>query len=508
MYGDNIKNQTENSAVTHAHMGLHNSPVTVAPCLTPTVSCHPELVCPPELLQRFGVSELWDHQRDAIAWLTLHRRDTLVLAPTASGKTLIYALSGVQRGGIVLVVEPLNSLIRDQVRRFKEWGLPVWAWNGDITRTEKAEIRIQIKEGRSGFLITTPESLSARNLRELLKGKITLAVVDEGHAALRDRGFRVQYARLGFMLDYLEPQVRLVCTATCPSSDRLALINALGLKQPAIVIASTIRKNIEIRIVERSQSEIARILNSHDGTSGLIFVSTIRMAKVLHSALRAAGRTVGLFHGKLPPTQKNSILEAFMTNKLPVVVATDAFMLGIDKANIRFCVHYDPPKSIDDWVQGIGRCGRDGRESHAYGCFGVGAEEGFKSRKYLIQSSFPAVEDLRRVWEWIRNLSDGYSDYSPAVIAQIVLGTRAKHSAQPIISLLQQNALIEVTPLQNGQLRHEAFGDFGNFPRDLYEADKADAFARLARLREDCRLPDAEIPGAIDKYFEGAESNP
>ncbi|MCC7313315.1 MAG: ATP-dependent DNA helicase RecQ [Planctomycetes bacterium] len=440
--------------------------------------------------------------------MTVHRRDTLVLASTATGKTLVYAASGVLLGGIILVVEPLNSLIRDQVRRFKEWELPVLAWNGDVSKPEKAEIRTQIRAGRWGFFFTTPESLSAKSLRDLLQGKVKLAVIDEAHTALRDRGFRAQYGRLGFMLDYLEPQVRLVCTATCPSPDRQELIRVLGLRQPSIVTASTMRKNIGIRIVERSHGALARILNSHAGTSGLIFVSTIRTATALCSALRVAGRNAGIFHGQLPPAQKISIQDAFMANKLPIVVATDAFLLGIDKADIRFCVHYDPPKSVEDWVQGVGRCGRDGKESHAYGCFGVGAAEGFDARRYLIRSSFPAVEDLRKVWEWIRNSSEGYCDYPPAKIAKIVLGERAKHSAQPIISILQQNVLIEVTPLQNGQLRHAAFGDFGDFPLDRYEAEKVDAFARLTKLREVCSLPDAEIPGAIDKYFEGAESNP
>lgn len=483
---------------THAHARIGVSSVTVTEPQMPT------RLTLADLPGFFGFPSLRDHQRRAIGALTVHSRDVLIIAPTGGGKTPSYVGSGVMLGGLTLIVSPLRSLHTDQCRRLQELGLPVRVWNSDVPDKEKnVTLSLLNTSDWQAFVITSPESLKGYEFKSHLKGRVTLAVIDEAHCAIRDSGYRHAYAHLGHTLNYIDPAYRLACTATCPAPDRRKLIDTLHLNNPVVVTAPVARENIDIRVVARDQYTLSQILNKHKGQPGLIFVATIRTGNAIHAALQSAGRNVGIYHGELPAKEKKRIQTAFMANEIPVVIATDAFILGLDKSDIRFAIHYDPPKSVEDWCQGFGRVGRDGQQAWAYGCFGDGADDGFNSRRFLIQSTFPPVDHLAQVWDWI-GLAP-YRGESAKMIGERVLGQKGKYSGPAILSTLQRFRILDARPNPNDGRRrlYSTCGDFDSVDWRRYETEKADALARLDQLDDLTALPESEIPDAIDEYFAG-----
>lgn len=169
-----------------------------------------------KLAKRFGITELRDHQYAGIDALTMGQH-LLSIQPTAAGKSLVFWGAGAVHGGLTLVVCPLLSLMKDQVRRCEEFGLPVLEWNSTIKDKAKDAILEQLYADWRGFLYTTPESLANRELSNALRNRVWLAAVDEAHSVLRDRAYRPKYAKLGKMLDRIAPAVRMACTPRFPS---------------------------------------------------------------------------------------------------------------------------------------------------------------------------------------------------------------------------------------------------------------------------------------------------
>lgn len=447
-----------------------------------------------------GIPALRDHQARAIEAATAGR-DILVICPTGSGKTAAFLGAGLIRGGLTLVVSPLRSLIADQHRRLTALGLPVRIWNSDVKDAYKNESIDLLNAGWHGFFYTTPESLKGRELATALKDRVDLAVIDEAHCCLRERGFRIQYGWLGATLDKIGPAVRFACTATLPAADQAALLRTLHLQDPAVIVLPVARENLEIHITERHPAALVHILNRHRGEAGILFAATVATARNLHARLAGHGRNVGLYHGRLPVKDKKAAQSAFMSADVPVMVATDAFLLGIDKADIRFIVHYDYPKSVEDWTQGFGRAGRDGLPAHVYGCFHAAAE-GRSSRRFLLGSSYPPISQIRRLWEHLT--SAPWHDHSQADLAVAALGPDGRYAASSLFSALKRHNLVAESPHPEDKRRrlYQAHGNFDAADWGAYLAEAAQTFRRFDALCELVKLPDQQIPAAIDAYFE------
>lgn len=448
----------------------------------------------------FCVPSLHPHQIEAVV-ATASGRDVLLTSPTGSGKSLAYWGAGLRRLGLTLVVSPLRSLIADQYRRLRELEIPVRIWNSDVRDDYKAETVKLLESGWRGFLYTTPESLKGKALSEAVTDRVNLAVVDEAHCCLRERGFRVCYAWLGGLLDTIAPAVRLACTATLPTRDREYLIQSLHLEDPVEITLPVARSNLQISVIEHSEYTLAGILNQHNGEAGIIFCATVRCAEKLHARLESQGRSVTLYHGRLSAKDKKQAQAEFMSGERPVAVVTDAFLLGIDKADLRFVAHYDHPKSIEDWVQGFGRAGRDGLPAWVYGCF-RGSAEGRESRCFLIDSTFPPTEDLQMVWEYLLS-APGRSETQTA-IGEKVLGKRGKYSGPAILTTLQRHGLVVADPCTEDLRKRicRARGDFDRTDWSRYRAECAETCNRFDQLCELVELPDDAIPGEIARYFE------
>jgi len=448
----------------------------------------------------FGVDQLHEHQTHAIE-AAVAGRDVLLIVPTGSGKSLAFWGAGLIRGGVTLIVSPLRSLMADQYRRLEELGIPVRIWNSDVKRDYKSETLRLLHEGWAGFVYSTPESLKRADLSSALTDVVATAVIDEAHCVLRDRGFRADYAWLGQILDRIRPAMRFACTATLPGRDRQGLIETLRLSAPVTITLPVARSNLTLSIVDRDEYTLSRILNRHSGQAGLIFVATVHAAKQLHAKLTSQGRNAILYYGKdLSPKLKKKAQDDFMSGRVPLGVVTDAFLLGVDHSSIRFIVHYDHPQSIENWCQGFGRAGRDGRPAFTYGCF-KGSTQGRESRRFLLNASYPAVSSMLAVWEHL--IAASFRDETADEIATKVIGRNGKHSGNAILTTLKRYNLADskVNPNDRRKRLYTGKGDFDAVDWSEYEVEAADARTRFDQLCELACLPDDRIPAAIDEYF-------
>lgn len=430
-------------------------------------------------------------------------RDVLAVMPTGSGKSAIFMGVGLVRGGITLVVSPLRSLIADQARRCASLGLPCRIWNSDVADADKDETVLQICTGWEGFVYTTPESLAGRELSLALSTRVNTVAIDEAHCCLRERGFRVHYGWLGRTLEKIGCSVRVACTATLPAGDRSALVQTLHLDEPKIITMPVSRGNLQIHITPRSPWHLNEILARHKDECGIIFAATVKTAQKTHAMLKAQGRNVGLYHGRdMTPKDKAASQAAFMSGGVPVMVCTDAFLLGIDKPDIRFIIHLDPPKSIEDWCQGFGRAGRDGQPAHVYGCF-AGNPEGWSSREFLNKASFPPVMAMAHVWDFLR--AAPFRAMSAKEIGARVLGPVGMYQGGAIMTSLHRFGLCDaaVDPADGRRRIYSARGDFEETDFSGYLEEMEQAQSRFDALRRLVQRPEDEIPGAIDQYFQG-----
>ena len=183
----------------------------------------------------------------------------------------------------------------------------------------------------------------------------------------------------------------------------------------------------------------ANLVEEHAGEGGIVFCATVKAATSLYATLETQGRSVVLYHGRLPASEKKIAQSHFMSSERKVGIVTDAFLLGIDKPDLRFTVHWDYPESIENWVQGFGRAGRDGLPATVYGAF-RGSIQGKQSRQFLVSATYPDVNWISDVWHDL--ITVPFCDDSAGAMAERVLGRAGKYSGGAIIAALKRHGLV------------------------------------------------------------------
>lgn len=318
-----------------------------------------------ELQKRFGFSSFRPGQEEIIDTL-LNERDVLAVLPTGNGKSLCYQLTGYLKEGLVIIVSPLLSLMEDQVMQLQKQGEKrVVAYNSLLTKSERSYVLKHLSDYK--FLFLSPEMLSQKDLLEQLqKQKIGLYVIDEAHCVSQwGIDFRPEYQQLGDIGLRLGSPVTLALTATATTSVRQDIEKVLFQKQPVLVTHSVNRKNIALYVkkTETKEKELETLMEQAEG-SMIIYCATKKEVERLYQMFRLRF-AVGFYHGGLEASQRRQLQQQFSQNKLQILFATNAFGMGIDKSDIRYVVHYDLPDSLENYVQEIGRAGRDQQPSDA-----------------------------------------------------------------------------------------------------------------------------------------------
>ena len=319
------------------------------------------------LKQYFGYDEFLPLQEEIITSV-LNGEDALVLMPTGGGKSLCYQLPALRLDGLTLVVSPLIALMKDQVDALKANGIPAGAINSMMPFSEVRRVFEQARQGTLKILYVAPERLSLPEFQDSLANlRVSLVAVDEAHCiSVWGHDFRPDYRRLGELRRKMPGVPFLALTATATEQVRRDIVDQLRLSRPRQFIASFNRPNLSYGVVpKRSDSFdlLVALLDRHIDTSAIIYCTSRKDTEDLAARLRDTGLDAQPYHAGLENEVRRQTQESFVHDRVPIVVATIAFGMGIDKPNIRMLVHYDLPKSLEGYYQETGRAGRDGLPS-------------------------------------------------------------------------------------------------------------------------------------------------
>ena len=357
-----------------------------------------------DALSHFGLSTFRPGQREVIEQVVAGE-DCLCVMPTGGGKSLCYQLPSVVRPGLTIVVSPLIALMKDQVDSLNQRGIPATLINSSLSLTEQ-QYRLQdVAAGKYRLLYVAPERLRNQRFIESIRATpIQLLAIDEAHCISQwGHDFRPDYQRLGKFRQWLGDIQTIALTATATHRVREDIVNTLGLRNPKQFINGFARTNLHFGVVhcqsERDkQQELKQFLESRPG-SGIIYAATRkRCEELVEYCNNELKISVGSYHAGLLPEQRRAIQDRFMEGQLEIIVATNAFGMGIDKPDLRFVVHYNMPGSLEAYYQEAGRAGRDGLYSQCVLLYGY--QDRFV-QEFFIENAHPGKDIVRRVYDYV-----------------------------------------------------------------------------------------------------------
>ena len=314
--------------------------------------------------------------QDKVIESVLAGRDSFVLMPTGSGKSLCFQIPALVRPGVAIVVSPLISLMKDQVDALRQNGVEAACYNSSLTPTEARSVLNALDAGKLNLLYVAPERLMMPEFQErLAKVPIALFAIDEAHCVSQwGHDFRPEYVQLGRLRPKYPDVPFIALTATADSQTRADVLVRLQLKNPEIFASGFDRPNIRYSVVEKSKPlvQLTDYVKSRPNDSGIVYCLSRKRVDEVSEHLRKAGILAASYHAGYETAERTRVQNAFQKDEVQVVVATVAFGMGIDKPNVRFVVHYDLPKNMEGYYQETGRAGRDGLPSDALLLFSAG----------------------------------------------------------------------------------------------------------------------------------------
>ncbi len=351
------------------------------------------------LLKRsFGYDSFRPLQREIIQE-SLAGRDVFALLPTGGGKSLCFQLPALIRDGLTLVVSPLIALMKDQVDQLDAGGTPATFLNSSLGERASRERLRGLHEGRYRLLYAAPERLLLDHWKEnLANWNVTAIAIDEAHCISEwGHDFRPEYRRLPALRRLLPEAPVMALTATATERVRNDIIRHLQLRDPARFVASFYRPNLHYRVLAKQDplDQITGFLQSRpNSSSGIIYCATRATAERLAEALDARGFPARPYHAGLGAAQRAENQELFIRDEIPIICATIAFGMGINKPNVRWIIHHDLPKNIEGFYQETGRAGRDGLASECILLFSAG--DAMKQIHFIDQMSDDTERDIAR----------------------------------------------------------------------------------------------------------------
>jgi ATP-dependent DNA helicase RecQ len=391
----------------------------------------------------FGLNEFRPGQ-EAVIRSIVDGHDTIAVMPTGAGKSLCYQLPALHLPGTTVVVSPLIALMKDQTDKLQAIGVRARQVNSALDAAELRGALQAIEDREVEFVFTTPERLEDPSFVELLQQHhVDLFVVDEAHC-LSEWGhdFRPAFLGLGAARKAVGSPPVLALTATATERVLADIASQLGLREPRTFNLGIYRPNLHYAVRRTAndivkQQNLVTLLRETDG-HGIVYCATVKNCDVVVRVLEGEGIPAAMYHGRLGAARRRETQDRFMTNELKAIVATNAFGMGIDKADIRFVIHYDMPGSLESYYQESGRAGRDGDPA---ACVLLYRIEDRRTHQFFMGGKYPNAEDILGVRDALAALNGAAAAVQLATIQEHAT-TTARTKVRSVLTVMKEAGMV------------------------------------------------------------------
>ena len=402
-----------------------------------------------ELRKHFGHAAFREGQAEAVKTV-LNGRDVVLVMPTGSGKSLCYQLTALLMPGVTVVISPLIALMKDQVDALERKGIAATFLNSSVDGSEMAYRLDGLRQGRYKLVYVAPERFRNRRFSDALATvTVSLFTIDEAHCISQwGHDFRPDYLNLKYVLERLGPVRVMAVTATATPDVRDDIIAQLGLNEaprqgPVVSVTGFERPNLYLAVTRCAThrnkfDRLVQIVEAY--RCGIVYCSTRKMVERVATLLKDDGFKPITYHGAMADGERTTAQERFMTETAPVVVATNAFGMGVDRGDLRFVAHWDIPGSMEAYYQEVGRAGRDGMSAWCELLFNYAD---VATQRFFLDGANPSFSDILAVWQAVRQACDGQAETCSIEAWAKLAKVKNDMEVRTILGLIERAKLIE-----------------------------------------------------------------